>query len=240
MKAFAQFAHKLFYRLWLFRRRIGTALLALGTFAAATTLAMSQQNPNTDIGSQVAGSYHGGNLDSVSLANGNLSLHIPLISYPQRGKDLSLDLCIRYSNKGFIGFATHDDSGGLTYRWLWRGNGVEVVRGGVWGLRDDWQQVCLPNCPGGMVCNPTDVEMLNAVAPDGGSHLMGGLCSDTSAYGGSITCPPGASFGDAIALDASGIHYLSYACPATQSPNLGILVEANGVRHFQQARNQFA
>src|SRR5258708_12008164 len=140
MKAFAQFAHKLFYRLWLFRRRIGTALLSLGTFAAATTLAMSQQNPNTDIGSQVAGSYHGGNLDSVSLANGNLSLHIPLISYPQRGKDLSLDFFIRYNNKGFVGFpyqaCTYANQCSTAYRWLWRGNGVEVVRGGVLVLRD--------------------------------------------------------------------------------------------------------
>src|SRR5258708_2209700 len=213
MKAFAQFAHKWFYRLWLFRRRIGTALLSLGTFAAATTLAMSQQNPNTDIGSQVAGSYHGGNLDSVSLANGNLSLHIPLISYPQRGKDLSLDFFIRYNNKGFIGFATHDDSGGLTYRWLWRGNGVEVVRGGVLGLRDDSQQVPLPNCPGGMVCNPTDVEMLNAVAPDGGSHLMGGLCSDTSAYGRCTTCLSRLIVRAGNPLDAVCGYYFDHSLP---------------------------
>ena len=49
------------------------------------------------------GSYDGGNLDSVNLANGSLSLHIPLISYPQRGGKLNVGFSIAYSNPT-IGF----------------------------------------------------------------------------------------------------------------------------------------
>jgi RHS repeat-associated protein len=36
-------------------------------------------------------SFHGGDFDSVNLSNGNVVVHIPLVSYPQRGGKLSLD-----------------------------------------------------------------------------------------------------------------------------------------------------
>src|SRR5437762_7541429 len=43
-------------------------------------------------------SIDGGPLDSISLTTGGLSLHIPLVSFPQRG-DLNLTFAIRASNK---------------------------------------------------------------------------------------------------------------------------------------------
>jgi RHS repeat-associated protein len=46
------------------------------------------------------GSYHGGNIDTVSLFNGQLSLDIPLISYPQRGGKLKLEFHLTYANVG--------------------------------------------------------------------------------------------------------------------------------------------
>jgi hypothetical protein len=47
------------------------------------------------------GAYQSGEIDSVNLANGNVILHIPLVSYPQRGSALKLDFQVIYNNKGW-------------------------------------------------------------------------------------------------------------------------------------------
>src|SRR5437899_9046105 len=192
---------------------------------------LAQDQPNTENGMKAFGSYHGGNLDSVSLTSGNLNLRIPLISYPQRGSDLSLDFFIRYNNKGYVGVQIGAPNLPV-WKWLWQGNGAEVVRSGVLGLQDISQSVPVQNCPGGPeACLPVLVQMSNAISPDGGSHLMGGICSDT--------CPTGVNFGDAIALDASGIRYLAPPfVPQSCAPPLQ-LVEPNGVRHFEKLRSEF-
>jgi hypothetical protein len=53
-----------------------------------------------EIGFKPYGSYHGGDLDSISLSNGNLMLHIALSGYPQRGS-LGYTPRIIYNNKGW-------------------------------------------------------------------------------------------------------------------------------------------
>lgn len=218
------------YWIWVF--------LAL-CFLTSSVLAQVVPNPNTDMGISPFASLHGGDFDSVSLFGGNLSLHIPLVCYPQRGGKLSLCFFIRYNNKGFIGFPWPVCSQGscvTTYKWLWRGNGVEVVRDGTLGVQDNSQSVPVQNCPGGpSFCNPVNVQMFSAVSPDGASHPMGGLCSADSSGPG---CESGANFWDATAIDASGIHYFDQQCsPSQVSPNL---VDPSGIRHYQQNRNQFA
>ena len=62
--------------------------------------AVAQDDPTLDIGLKPYGSYHGGDLDSVNLSNGNLTLHMVLPGYPQRG-NLSLTPRITYNNKGW-------------------------------------------------------------------------------------------------------------------------------------------
>ncbi len=54
-------------------------------------------------------SYQGADIDSVNLATGNLSLHIPLISYPQRGGKLHLDYFIAYSSGALVQFKAPDN-----------------------------------------------------------------------------------------------------------------------------------
>jgi hypothetical protein len=44
------------------------------------------------------GAYHGGNIDSISMVNGKLTLHISLISYPQRGSKLHSGFSVAYYN----------------------------------------------------------------------------------------------------------------------------------------------
>jgi len=42
-------------------------------------------------------SYHGGDIDSVNLATGELTLHVPLVSFPQLGGRLHADYSIVYT-----------------------------------------------------------------------------------------------------------------------------------------------
>src|SRR5258708_17946722 len=58
----------------------------------------AQSNPNEEQGLKPYDSWHGGDLDSVSLSNGGLVLHIPLASFPQRG-NLDLSFMVRFSTK---------------------------------------------------------------------------------------------------------------------------------------------
>jgi hypothetical protein len=54
-------------------------------------------DPSFTQGLKPYGSYHGGDIDMVSMENGKLDLHIPLLSYPQRG-DLQMSFTVRYNN----------------------------------------------------------------------------------------------------------------------------------------------
>src|SRR6267378_42950 len=89
--------------------------------------ACAQDLPEFEIGLKPFGTYHGGDIDSVSLTNGNLTLHIPLFSYPQRGGKLTKSLAIIYNNKGwrFVTTCSHF-TGECRTRVLWNGNGVLV------------------------------------------------------------------------------------------------------------------
>ena len=70
----------------------------LGVMLAGSFPVLAQINPNEDQGLKPYDSFHGGDLDSVSLTSGGLSLHIPLASFPQRG-NLDLSFMVSFSNK---------------------------------------------------------------------------------------------------------------------------------------------
>ena len=75
--------------------RLSRLLFAVFTFVfIVSAAAVSQVNPNEDQGLRPYDSLHGGELDSVSVTTGGLSLHIPLVSFPQRG---NLDLSFKIS-----------------------------------------------------------------------------------------------------------------------------------------------
>src|SRR3989442_3328590 len=77
--------------------------LSSGTLAIPTR---AQDLPEFEIGLKPFGTYHGGDTDNVSITNGNLTLDIPLFSYPQRGEKLTKSLHLIYNNKGWR-FNTH-------------------------------------------------------------------------------------------------------------------------------------
>ncbi|MGH9572022.1 MAG: hypothetical protein ACRD40_00615, partial [Candidatus Acidiferrales bacterium] len=50
----------------------------------------AQDDPAFQVAAQPFSSYQGGNIDKVDLFSGNISIDIPLMSYPQRGGKLNL------------------------------------------------------------------------------------------------------------------------------------------------------
>ncbi len=76
----------------------GLAALFL-IFAFSPVLAIAQDLSGLEQGIKLYGSYSGGDIDSVSMVNGALSLNIPLISYPQRGGKLHFGFSVVYRNQ---------------------------------------------------------------------------------------------------------------------------------------------
>jgi RHS repeat-associated protein len=75
-------------------------LCLLSVFCFLCLPVFAQDDPNFETGLKPFGSYHGGNIDTISLLNGDMTLDIPLISYPQRGGKLKLDFVLHYLNVG--------------------------------------------------------------------------------------------------------------------------------------------
>lgn len=62
--------------------------------------AFAQQMADVEQGLKPYGTYHGGDIDSISMTNGNLTLQIPLTSYAQRGR-ISTDEWLSYNAKNY-------------------------------------------------------------------------------------------------------------------------------------------
>lgn len=72
-------------------------------------------NPNEEQGLKPYDSWHGGDLDSVSMTTGGLALHVPLVSFPQRG-NLDLSFMVRHSTKQwYVKPAKLDQSGHIQF-----------------------------------------------------------------------------------------------------------------------------
>jgi len=74
-----------------------TFLLAFG-LVLSSAFAVAQDLGGVEQGIKPYGAYHGGDIDSISMENGKLTLHISLISYPQRGGKLHAGFSVVYSN----------------------------------------------------------------------------------------------------------------------------------------------
>jgi RHS repeat-associated protein len=63
--------------------------------------AFGQDTAGMEQGLKPYGAFHGGDIDSVSMVNMKLNLHIPLVSYPQRGGKLHVGFYVSYWNQIF-------------------------------------------------------------------------------------------------------------------------------------------
>ncbi len=78
------------------------AFTCLFLAALSSKTSIAQVTADTAQGQSPYGVYRVGDIDSVNVVNGNLSLRIPLLSYPQRGKDLRMDFYIYSNDKKWI------------------------------------------------------------------------------------------------------------------------------------------
>jgi YD repeat-containing protein len=76
-------------------------VLLILLLAIASRSCTSQSVPDMSEGVIPNDAYSYGDIDAVSMTSGNLLLHIPLLSYPQRGNQLKLSFSINYSNHGW-------------------------------------------------------------------------------------------------------------------------------------------
>ena len=93
---------------WLASKRFFQLLSrhVLFLFLVNSIAANAQDLAGLEQGIKPYGSYHGGDIDSVSMVNGSLTLNIPLISYPQRGGKLHMGFVLVYANAILQPFAS--------------------------------------------------------------------------------------------------------------------------------------
>ncbi len=178
--------------------------------------AIAQQSPELESGLKPFGTFQGGNIDSVSLSSGNVMVHIPLISYPQRGGMLRVNFFLRFNSKNWYPKFIDNASGGLL-RWTWGAKGEEH---GI-GLALD-QPLALKTAIHNDPTDPNDptVNILHAITPDGASHGMEATeCSANCTF----DIPLAYESIDATAIKATGV------------PEIGgsgaTLIDRSGVRH---------
>src|SRR4051812_21384979 len=98
-------------------------MFALLVACVAVSCCWSQEKADLEQGLKSYGVYSGGDIDSVSVTNGNLNVHIPLFSYPQRGRVPTLTYYLLYNNKDW--YQQKRLVNGVTrVYWMWRGEGI--------------------------------------------------------------------------------------------------------------------
>jgi RHS repeat-associated protein len=108
----------------------------LGVLLAGSVPVLAQTNVNEERGLKPYDSFQGGDLDSISMTNGGLVLHIPLVSFPQRGSlDLSFSVYANakqwYLRVNPVECANQFDPNGCTPVWVPIRRGMQPQFGGV-------------------------------------------------------------------------------------------------------------
>jgi len=79
--------------------RWGVILWVVAIVTLIQSSLIAQTNPNIDNGIKPFGSYDARSIDHIDLASGGLSLHIPLVSFPQRGSFPPISYSIGFAGK---------------------------------------------------------------------------------------------------------------------------------------------
>ena len=109
----------------------------------------AQDDPAFTTASQAYSSYHGGDIDHIDLFSGNLTLDIPLMSYPQKGGKLNLSFALHYQSGPATDTQYCDDSGDCWDNWTSFAHGWVVGPTGtpLAGSTPDYQgQFVAPYC----------------------------------------------------------------------------------------------
>ena len=186
----------------------------------------AQTNVNEEQGMKAYDSWHGGDLDSISMTNRGLVLHIPLASFPQRG-NLDLSFFITHSTKQWsVKPAKYDSQGRLISpaRWVDSVMGARIVSSVDWAIQgtSNYDQISGQSDWSGAI-----------VAPDGSLHQLGDLVGGTDCAGVATL----------HALDASGLllsncatlimpNGTTFAWHSTLSSTTGTVTDSNGNQIF--------
>jgi RHS repeat-associated protein len=207
----------------------GLALAAL-VFAPG---AEAQNPPSTEQGVVPFGTYEGGDIDRIDVITGNLFVHIPLLSYPQRGS-LKLSFSLQSNNKGWVVADMNDPP--LTPFWS-QGNAYLASVEAVYDQA--WSGFMTGSCGPPHAPNPT--FSFHVQGPDGRRHGLG-LVSGTKptsctsfgpltmeTYDGTGVRVSGSYPGTDTVIGPDGEIYQGLAGGRTDTNGNEISVDANGV-----------
>jgi YD repeat-containing protein len=219
------------------RSLVGPFVVAL----ASLPLANAQLSPDTATGLSPYAVYKGGDIDNVNPASGNLFLDIPLVSFPQRGKDLRLAFHIYFNDKQWYIDTNAINCAGVSSAFVcgaWAGpvfktGEATAPNSGVYIARDQNVTFSLDTsvsthdyCPGSAPCvQTTTVSGTYALTPDGAKHYIADEQTQSSCGG---NCPTAVHFQSSYpANDASRYSPTAFPIPGRNAE----VVDGNGVHY---------
>jgi RHS repeat-associated protein len=179
----------------------------------STVVAFGQAAPNTENGFKSFGSYDGSSIDTVNLENGNLMLHIPLFSYPQRG-ELDLGYSVQLSSKQWQVGQYYDTSNTLLYRWMLGAQGGLNLTSSYDVIFQRGRTITTD-----LAGNPTEADFDYAIrTPDGAVHwLSAGFLAN----------------GNMVTLDGSNFEFtLTRGTKLDRSDDSGVLKDGKGNTYY--------
>ncbi|KAA6461893.1 hypothetical protein DYQ86_09605 [Acidobacteria bacterium AB60] len=114
-----------------------TAVTCCATVSAMQGIYRAQDTSDIAAGNQPGISFSGSDIDAINLANGMLNVHIPLLSFPQRGGKLRLDFSFRARGKRTLLYIPGNPSLGTDPTTTWTALHNSTDFGGLSGLTDD-------------------------------------------------------------------------------------------------------
>jgi RHS repeat-associated protein len=188
--------------------------MLLGVVLAGSLSVLGQTNFDEQQGLKPYESWHGGDVDSISLTSGALAVHIPVLGYPQRGS-LDLSFTLLYNSKNWT-IHTHCTQQTCTSNWVpIPRSGARVAKltgsgplpGAYIGSSADWV------LQSALDLSSTPQYSAALVSPDGNVHQFGSSWSVGMQY-------------PARSLDATGI--LNLNRNTVILPNGTVLAYPNG------------
>jgi len=156
-----------------------------------------QTSPDLDQGLKPYGAFQNGNIDSVNLADGNVNLHIPLFSLPQRGGKLNLPFEVSYNNKGWYIYQS-----GTTKQWKFGGlTGTVHVILAQSGMTSKTALIKTKDLYGNTVL----LAHYSVQSPDGSSHEVGITDNTNVGMKGSGETMDGTAIWDGITTGILGV-----------------------------------
>ncbi|HKV94511.1 MAG TPA: hypothetical protein VJW20_18335, partial [Candidatus Angelobacter sp.] len=178
---------------------------------ATSFLLRAQMAPNTENGIKSFGSYEGSGIDTVNLQNGNVSFHIPLFSYPQRGK-LPLRYWVQGNSKNWQVGEYFDRQNNAHYRWMLASPG-DLYFSSDYDMQLQRVRTISTDVNGNQIENDFDYGVRT---PDGSIHWLVGTGAN----------------GSMLSVDGSGFQLmLTHGTASDHSDDFAVLTDGHGTAY---------